>query len=213
MKPSVYSFVGACMQGILIPGCGLVLAIAMVGCVAIDSPVVGSGKVQYGDSKAVETVTNEFGSTDLQTIAEAMARSLIQSPVIAGAQPRPLLTVDEVKNKTSEYIDTRAITDSIRTQLLKSGAVRFAVDKIGMQSQTDELTRQNQGGLYNKARAKKTGRMEGADYRLEGSISSIVKKTSDLKDVYYKFSLILVNNETGVMEWADEKDIRKTSKR
>ena len=28
---------------------------------------------RYGDAKGVETVTNEFGSTDLQTIAESMA--------------------------------------------------------------------------------------------------------------------------------------------
>ena len=31
---------------------------------------------RYGDEKGVETVTNEFGSTDLQTIAESMARSM-----------------------------------------------------------------------------------------------------------------------------------------
>lgn len=55
--------------------------------------------------------------------------------------------------------------------------------------------------------------MEGADYRIEGNITSIVKKTSDVKDVYYKFSLSLVNIESGVLAWMDEKEIRKTSNR
>lgn len=186
--------------------------LGLSGC-ATTSPTVSSGSVSYGDSKAVETLTNEFGSTDLQMIAESMTRSLLQSPVITRGRERPLLTVAEVKNKTSEYIDTRAVTDSIRAQLLKSGAVRFAVDTSAMQTHVDELTRQNQTGLYNKSKAKKVGRMEGADYRLEGNISSIVKRMGDTKDVYYKFSLVLVDNETGVMEWADEKEIRKTSKR
>lgn len=189
-----------------------VLVLGLGGC-ATTSPEVSSGPVKYGDSKAVETVTNEFGSTDLQTIAETMARSLLQSRPVTQSRSTPLVTIAEVKNKTSEYIDTRAITDSIRAQLLKSGAVRFAVDTNAMQNQTDELIRQNQTGLYKKSKAKKIGQMEGADFRVEGNITSIVKKTSDIKDVYYKFSLMLVNVESGVIEWADEKEIRKTTKR
>jgi len=180
------------------------------GCVSTGSPQLGAGDVKYGDAKAVETVSNEFGSTDLQAIAETMARSLIQSPLLKG---RPLVTVAEVKNKTSEYIDTRAITDTIRTQLVKSGMVRFAVDTVAMQSQVDEISRQNQSGMYKKGKTAKVGKMEGAKFRLEGNIVSIVKKNADLKDVWYKFSLLLVDNETGTMEWADEKEIRKTSRR
>jgi len=189
----------------------LALAAVLGGCASTGSPVVG-GNVQYGDAKAVETVTNQFGSTDLQAIAESMTRSLLQSPVITRGN-RPLITVADVKNKTSEYIDTRSITDSVRAQLLKSGAVRFAVDHDAMQAQTDELIRQSQTGMYKKGSAKKVGRMEGADYRLEGNITSIVKQSSNVKDVYYKFSLVLVGIESGVLEWADEKEIRKTSAR
>lgn len=180
------------------------------GCVSTGSPEIGSGTTKYGDAKAVETVSNEFGSTDLQAIAENMSRSLVQSPLLKG---RPLITVAEVKNKTSEYIDTRSITDTIRAQLLKSGTVRFAVDTVAMQSQVEEISRQNQSGLYNKAKTAKVGKMEGAKFRLEGNIVSIVKKNADIKDVWYKFSLMLVDNETGTMEWADEKEIRKTSRR
>jgi PBP1b-binding outer membrane lipoprotein LpoB len=59
----------------------------------------------------------------------------------------------------------------------------------------------------------KTGNMQGAKYRIEGSISSIVKQTKDVKDVYYVFNLNLINNESGLLEWADEKEIRKTATR
>jgi len=188
----------------------LVLAGLLGGC-ANSTPTVGSGNVKYGDSKAVEGVTNEFGSTDLQTIAESMSRSLAQ--FAAGYGNRPLVTIAEVKNRTSEYIDTRSITDSIRTQLLKSGTMRFATDIAGMQNQTDELARQNTSGLYKDSTTAKTGKMEGAKYRIEGAITSIVKKNSDVKDVYYKFSLIMTDIQAGTIEWADEKEIRKTSAR
>lgn len=182
------------------------------GCATTEGPVVTSGKVSYGDSKSVETVTNEFGSTDLQMIAEAMTRSLLQSaPIVRGNRPR--VTIADVQNKTSEYIDTRAITDTIRAQLLKSGQVRFVADINQMQDQTDELIRQNQTGMYKKSTAKKIGNMVGADFRITGNITSITKRTSDIKDVYYKFSLMLMNVETGEIEWADEKEIRKTSAR
>ncbi len=185
------------------------LSLSLSACVT--SPTVGSGNVSYGDAKAVEQVSNEFGSTDLQMIAESMARSLAQS--YAGQRTKPLVTIAEVKNKTSEFIDTRSVTDSIRVQLLKSGTFRFATDIAGMQNQTDELVRQNQSGMYKKSAAAKMGKMEGAKYRIEGNITSIVKRNSDVKDVYYKFSMIMTDNESGTIEWADEKEIRKTSKR
>ena len=165
--------------------------------------------VRYGDAKGVETVTNQFGSTDLQMIAESMTRSLLNSAVVNAAN-RPVMTVQEVRNKTSEYIDTRAITDSIRTELQKSGRVRFAVDAADMQQQVDELKRQ-QSELYEKNKAAQIGKMVGATYRLEGNIISIVKQANDVKDVYYKFNLQLWNIDNGLMEWGDEKEIRKTT--
>jgi uncharacterized protein (TIGR02722 family) len=170
-------------------------------------------QVRYGDAKAVETVAPGYGSTDLQIIAESMSRSLLQTKVISGAKDAPTITVAEVKNKTSEYIDTRVITDKIRTQLLKSGQVRFAVNINEMQSQVDELKRQNQSGLYKGSTISKSGNMEGAKFRIEGSISSIVKQNKNVKDFYYVFNLNLINNETGLIEWADEQEIRKTASR
>jgi len=187
---------------------GLTLISALLfGCAQTGTPTVGNN-VQYGDAKAVEQVTNEFGSTDLQTIAESMARSLGQSA--AGYKSKPLVTIADVKNKTSEYIDTRSITDSIRTELQKSGRVRFAVDQADMQQQVDELKRQ-QSELYEKSKAAQVGKMVGAVYRLEGNITSIVKQAKDVTDVYYKFNLQLWNIDNGLMEWGDEKEIRKTT--
>ncbi len=169
-------------------------------------------KTRYGDARALETVTNEFGSTDLQMMAESMARSMNQAPVIAAAN-LPVLTVQEVRNKTSEYIDTRAITDSIRSELQKGGKVRFAVDAAAMKQQTDELKRQQNSELYAKEQAAQMGQMVGAQYRLEGNIVSIVKQVKETKDVYYKLNLQLWNIRNGLLEWSDEKEIRKTTTR
>ena len=165
--------------------------------------------MRYGDPRGVETVTNEFGSTDLQLIAESMTRSMLNSPVI-GSSNLPIVTVQDVKNKTSEYIDTRAITDSIRSELQKSGRVKFAVDAAEMRQQIEELQRQ-QSEYYDPKKSAEIGKMTGAAYRLEGNITSIVKQAKDVKDVYYKVNLQLWNIQNGLLEWTDEKEIRKTT--
>ena len=188
-------------------------SVALGAALAAAALAAGCAKetTRYGDARSVETVTNQFGSTDLQLMAESMARSMNQAPVIASAN-LPVVTVQEVRNKTSEYIDTRAITDSIRSELQKGGKVRFAVDAVGMGQQTDEIKRQ-QSEFYNKEQAAEKGQMVGAQYRLEGNIVSIVKQVKDTKDVYYKLNLQLWNIRNGLLEWSDEKEIRKTTTR
>lgn len=186
----------------------------MTAAILLASLAAGCAKpvTEYGDAREVETVTNEFGSTDLQLLAESMTRSLLNTQLITQGN-RPIVTIAEVRNKTNEYIDTREITNSMRSQLLKSGSVRFAVDIKDMETQIAELKRQGDKGLYDQNASKKAGNMVGAAYRLEGDLSSIVKQAKDIKDVYYKISLRLINVENGLIEWADEKDIRKTTRR
>lgn len=188
------------------------LMLVLAGC-QTTSPTTGTSGVSYGDSKAVETVTTDLGSTDIQMISEKMTQSLIQTPEIQTLiKKRQLLMASPVKNKTSEYFDTRLITDTVLTQLQKNG-VRYAIEGEDMQNQTDELRRQSQSGLYDKTKSVKVGKMQGAKFRLDGSISSIIKKTSDIKYVYYKMNLRLIEIETGIVEWSDEKEIRKSARR
>ena len=177
----------------------------------VSSPVVRFDRqVSYGDNKAVELVTNEFGSTDLQMIAEKMTASLLETPILTG---RPTVTISTVRNKTSEYIDTTNVMNSIQTALVKSGKVRFTRSIAEMQAGVDELQRQNQSGLYKQGATAKVGNMKGAKYSIEGELTSIVKQNSSTKDVFYKFTLKMFDVEEGTIEWQDEKEIRKTTKR
>lgn len=178
-------------------------ALAAAGCVS---------KTQYGDAQAVETVNPDYGSTDLQMIAEKMVNSLLVTPIITQAPDRPVLIMKGVENRTSEHIDTRTITDKIRTQLLKSGMVRFAVMGEENQAAVEQLKYQ-QSGLVDTSTARSIGKQVGAEYLLIGNIKSIVKTAGGTKDVYYQFTLNLLNIENGLIEWADEKEIRKTRER
>ena len=189
----------------------LVSTLALTACQNTQMPTIRFDRqVNYGDAKGVELVTNEFGSTDLQMIAEKMTGSLLETGIFQG---RPTVTISTVKNKTSEYIDTTNVMSSIQTSLVKSGKVRFVRSINEMQAGVDELQRQNQSGLYKQNTTAKVGNMTGARYSMEGELTSIVKQNGGTKDVYYKFTLKLFDVQEGTIEWQDEKEIRKTSRR
>jgi uncharacterized protein (TIGR02722 family) len=190
----------------------LLLVSAMGLSISLLAGCANKSVVNYGDANAIETTDINFGSTDLQKITNQMTESLIQSPVVGTmtANKRPIVFVDTVKNKTSEHIDTESLTDSISTQLLRSGKFRF-VDMSKVSAMREQLNYQNEGDLVNPNKAVQFGKQVGAEYMLYGNLASIVKTNSDKSDVYYKFTMRLMDLESGLVEWADETEIRKTS--
>ncbi|CAM2971339.1 penicillin-binding protein activator LpoB [Vibrio rarus] len=177
------------------------LAVILGGC---------SNKVNYGDAQAVETTTVDFGSTDLQKIAAEMVDSMLTSGSVAAItkDQRPIVFVERIKNKTSEHIDTESITDSVSTKMLNSGKFRF-VDMDRVESVRKQLQFQNNDQLVDQSSAIQFGKMVGAQYMLYGNLSSIVKEAGSDKDVYYKMTMRLMDLKTGLIEWADETEIRK----
>ncbi len=190
----------------LIPIIFAAMSLTLVGC--------GSQQVKYGDAQAVETTTNEFGSTDLQMTAEKMVDSLLTFPPIVQitSQRRPVMFIDTIKNKSMEHIDTESITDTISTRLLRSGKFRF-VDMTKVKEVRQQLEYQADSGMVNQNKAMQMGRQVGAEYMLYGNLSSIVKRNGSTKDVYYKFTMKVMHLETGILEWQDEKEIRKVTKK
>jgi uncharacterized protein (TIGR02722 family) len=194
------------MNKLLLPLLGIGAASLGLGC---SGPVVS-----YGNAQATETVNADFGSTDLQTIADKIVASLIASnslqPDPADPGKPPLVSVTRLRNETSEHIDTKSITDKIRTALIKSVKVRFsALEMQGDLANQYKL----QGTMADTATQKTAGKQIGSKYILGGDISSIVKNNGTVKDVYYKITLQLTDIESAVIEWADEVEIRKDSVR
>ncbi|MAZ66562.1 MAG: penicillin-binding protein activator LpoB [Kangiellaceae bacterium] len=187
------------------------LKLAIIAAVTLSISACGGSNVQYGDATAIETTTVDFGSTDLQSIAEKMVGDMLVFPPIAQttSQRRPILFVDNIRNKTTEHIDTESITDTIQSKLINSGRFRF-VDMTAMRAAKDQLDYQNKSGMVDQNRAMSIGKQYGAEYMLYGNLSSIVKRSSSTKDVYYKFTLKLMHLESGILEWSGEKEIRKT---
>jgi uncharacterized protein (TIGR02722 family) len=175
---------------------------------------MGGEAVSYGDAQSVETLNRDFGSTDLQMIANKMVDDMLAfPPVIEMTQGRrPVMFVDKIKNKSQEHIDTESITDTIQNRLINSGKFRF-VDMTSVGAVADQMAFQQQSGMVDKRTAAPVGRQIGAEFMLNGNLSSIVKNAGGRSDTYYKFTLKLLNLKTGIVEWTGEKEIRKSGKK
>lgn len=166
--------------------------------------------VEYGDAGAAKPLSVEFGSSDLQQIADSMVESLLTFPPVVEmtAKNRPVLLVDKVKNKTMQHIDTESITDSIRAKIIRSGKFRF-IDRSTDEAALAELKIQNESGLVDSKAAIALGQQLGAEYLLTANFSEIRQKAGRVTDTYYKFTMSLKSLRTGILEWSDEKEIRK----
>ena len=184
---------------ILLPAAVLASALLFAGCATT---------IDYGDPTSAKPLSTDFGSSDLQQIATAMVDSMLASAPLPADGSRPVLIIDPVKNKTMQHIDTESITDSIRTRLIRSGRFTF-------QDRTTEASLQQELAYQQTAAANPVqfGQQVAAEYMLTANLSEIEQKFGRVTDVYYKFTLNLRNLRTGTLDWADEKEIRKTKVR
>ena len=98
--------------------------IRLLSLAAASALVLGAcaSTIRYDDPGKVETINIDFGSTDLQTLAGAMAESMTAAQQLSyyekdGADKRIIVYTAGIDNRTSEHIDTGGIMDSIRTFL------------------------------------------------------------------------------------------------
>lgn len=181
--------------------------------------------IRYDDPGRVETLTIDYGSTDLQTLSAEMVDSLIASPQLnyinkPGDDKRLLVLMGGIENRTSEHIDTQGITDKIQTALLKSGKFLFTAEEAGQDEIGKQVRFQRESGRVNEETARAFGKQIGADVIVYGTLRSIEKGRgrslesggSKKEDVYYQFVLKCVNIDTAIVLWQDEAELRKTER-
>lgn len=162
---------------------------------------------QYEDPNAIEMLSDKFNENDLQLIAKKMADSLVTSPQFAQIQGRPLVVIKTFKNSTSEHIDMKSLADKIQVALSKTG--RFAFQDVAARKDVAEEYEYQGSGYVDANQAKGPGGQSASDFVLTGEISSIIQEVGADKLVYYKMTSKLTNLKTGIVDWTDEKELRK----
>ncbi len=135
--------------------------------------------LEYDDPGRVETLTIDWGSTDLQTMAGEMVSSLDAAPALAylendgkGADKRIIMYVGDIENRTSEHIDTRSITDKMEAQMIKSGRFRLVAADQGQSEIGDQVRFQQGSGRVTPEMRRAFGKQLGADVILYGTLRS-----------------------------------------
>lgn len=191
-------------------------------------PLCGCSTLEYDDPDKVETLTIDFGSTDLQVLAGNMVESLNADRDLdyiktrqEGEDPRPVVYIGRVENRTSEHIDTQGITDSMLASLMKGDRLRFTASNAGQDEIGEQVRFQQGSGRVDPEHARAFGQQIGADLILAGTLRSIDKEKgrslqsggSKKSDVWYQLVLSCVDINTGIIIWANEENIRKTEKK
>lgn len=168
-------------------------------------------KGDYDDPEKENLLNDQWSETDMQKTVQSLVSSMITHPVIANAKRPPVVMVTQLQNKTSEHIDTQSVMDMVRVELMRTGKTSF-IDKEARQDIADEYNYQNSGMVGGETK-KGPGGQVGADFIVNGRLDSIVQEVGKEKTVYYKVTLNLTNLKTGVINWTDQKQIRKYYKK
>lgn len=180
-----------------------VVVLSMMSCTGPQAFTRGS----YEDPNTIEMLSDQFNENDLQLIAKKMVDSLATSSIMTQLQGRPIIVVGKMKNSTSEHIDMKSLSDKILVQLTKTG--RFAFQEKGAREEIAQEYEYQGSGYVNPETAKGPGQQASADYLLTGEISSNIQEVGRDKLVYYKMTVKLNNLRSGVIDWTDEKELRK----
>ena len=169
---------------------GFILVLSLFGC--------SHNKVNRFDSKNIQLTTIRWGANDLQEMSQKMVSSLLSSNI--DLAKNKVYAFGKIRNDTYDQIDTKLLANKIMVGLTKSGKMSFSEN---LQNRVSNIKREELS----------LAKGYGVDRIFYGAISSIFKKNSEGKDIYFKFELWLTDIETRKILWSHAVEIRKEYKR
>lgn len=170
----------------------------------------------YSNPEEEKILGDKWNNSDANKVANYMVDSSLSKPWLRefksnSGGKKPVVVVSEMDNRTDEHIDTRGLTEAIRSELINSRKVRFL--NAARRKKILEEIQYQQSGAVAKSSRKSMGKQIGADYIISGAISSIVSQQGDYKTVTYRVDMNITNIETSEIEWNGYKKIKKSFKR
>ncbi|WP_421919163.1 penicillin-binding protein activator LpoB [Marinifilum sp.] len=156
-------------------------------------------------------LSGRWNDTDSKLAAEALIEQVLNQGWIENYRnefdKKPVITVGLILNKSSEHIDSDTYIKDIEKAILNDGRVRLV--QAGAKREELRQERADQQDFASKETIKKWGRELGADFILQGDITSIIDSYKKEKVRYYQLNLELTNLETNELVWIGDKKIKK----
>lgn len=164
------------------------------------------------DNDTVIDLSGRWNDTDSQQTSQAMiTQSLTEAWIGNFAQQnpgkKPVVIVGFVSNNTDEHIQSETFIKDLEKAFINSGQVRL----VAGGAKRDEIRKERaqQQDYSSVETMKKWGQEVGADYMLQGDISSIIDSYNKEKVIYYQVNLQLTDIETTEIVWLGDKKIKK----
>ncbi|MFN4972291.1 MAG: penicillin-binding protein activator LpoB [Bacteroidota bacterium] len=168
-------------------------------------------KVSRIDPDTQVDLSGRWNDTDSKLVANEMIKDVLARPWRANyeqkAGKKPTVIVGSVRNKTSEHIDAVPFIKAMEREFINSGVV--SVVQSGDERNQLREERNEQQIFASEESKKKWGKEKGADYMMNGTISSIIDQYKNQRIIYYKVNLELTDLETNEKVWIGEKEIKK----
>lgn len=197
----------------------LISVIVMISVLSMVLLTTGCGgpkaftKGEYDDPTRVELLDDKFNESDMQQMADQVIKAMVSCPYVAKAEKPPVVVVERVQNRTQEHIDTKSMTDMIRTALIKTGKVRFInKEERGTVDEEYEYHSEKTGAVLPQTRKSK-GKQLGADYIMSGALATNIQEVGSDKFIYYKLTMNMTNMDTTTIDCTEEKQVRKKYKK
>jgi uncharacterized protein (TIGR02722 family) len=183
--------------------CILMIGLAFVAC--------KTTKVERMSADETTDLSGRWNDTDARLVAEEMVRDALSRPWLGDFREsegrKPVVIVGTIRNKSSEHIETLTFVKNIERELINSGNVKFVASKVERSEIRDE--REDQQSWASEATAKRLAAETGADFMMQGVITSITDAVDGKKVVYYQINMELVNLESTEKVWLGQKKIKK----
>lgn len=178
----------------------VVVALALVGfssgCAMFQQSI--SDKAPVGEKK----LTANYDQEDLLSLAKQASDAIVAYPFPGPDDKKPIIVEMGIQNRTSAHLDTKALADTMTTQLMDTRQMQF-VDA----SLRDNLLKEQNYQLANctPETRRQIGKQLGAKYMLTGAITEIRTESgrevrvSKKQDVYLQLTVELTDLETGLL--------------
>lgn len=159
----------------------------------------------------VTDLRGDWNDTDSRLVAENMVKDLLYRPWLSNfmmdEDRQPVVIVGTIRNKSTEHIQTETFVKDIERELVNSGKVEFVADAKARDEIRKE--RMEQQSFASEDTAKRLAAESGADYMLQGTITSNVDAIDGKEAKFYQVDLELINVESNKKVWIGSKEIKK----
>ncbi|MGL4370464.1 MAG: hypothetical protein ACRCUT_12455 [Spirochaetota bacterium] len=166
------------------------------------------GGTQYMDANE-DKGSREFGPKEMKMTVNTMVGSMYTFLKDEWKQPT-YIQVKRFLNKTSEHIDTAMVSDEIQTNLIKK-RIKFIDDTLT----ADAIAEMEKGmtGMMDPDSAIPMGQLKSPNLYLTGDIRDNVRTVKGRQIQYLVVTLKLYNLKTQVVEWQDQQEFLKSTKK